>query len=137
MYVVNRTRGTFLGVDVKRADAFRTRLLGLYRHRHLSLGDGVWLVPCKGVQTIGMRTAIDVVFLDAKQRVVRTYNYVRPGRVIWWVPGAHSALEVPAGAIGSSETRVGDSIGFAEGLPSDFPAPPKGPEEASLSPTRA
>lgn len=121
MYVVNRTKGTFLGVDVKRADAFRKRLLGLYRHRHLSLGDGVWLVPCKGVQTIGMRTAIDVVFLDSTQRVVRIYNYVRPGRIIWWVPRAHSALEVPAGAVGSSETRVGDSVEFAEGLPKGFP----------------
>ena len=135
MYVVNRTRGTFLGVDVKRADAFRTRLLGLYRHRHLSLGDGVWLVPCKGVQTIGMRTAIDVVFLDAKQRVVRIYNHVRPGRIIWWVPHAHSAVEVPAGAVGSSETRAGDLIEFADGLPTDLTAGPVRSESPALSPT--
>lgn len=135
MYVVNRTRGTFLGVDIKRADAFRTRLLGLYRHRNLSLGDGVWLVPCKGVQTIGMRTPIDVVFLDANLRVVRIYNHVRPGRVIWWVPRAHSALEVPAGAVGSSETRPGDVIEFASELPEGFPGSDVRREGAVLTPT--
>jgi len=119
MYVVNRTRGTFLGVDVKRAAGFRTRLLGLYRHRKLSLGDGVWLVPCRGIQTIGMRTSIDVVFLNAEQRVVRVYTRVDPGRVIWWVPRARSALEVPAGAVQSSDTRVGDAVEFTDQLPAD------------------
>lgn len=137
MYVVNQTRGTFLGVDVKRADGFRARLIGLYRHRKLSLGDGVWLVPCRGIQTIGMRAPIDVVFLDAGRRVVRLYNHVPPGRVILWVPGAHSALEVPVGAVGSSETRVGDVIQFADDLPKDFPGLQMGRESASFSPTRA
>lgn len=135
MYVVNRTRGTFLGVDVKRADAFGTRLLGLYRHRNLSLGDGVWLVPCTGVQTIGMRAPIDVVFLDAKHRVVRIYNHVRPGRIIWWVPRAHSALEVPAGAVGSSETRPGDVLEFASDLPEGYPGARLSRAGAELSTT--
>lgn len=120
MYVVNQTRGTYLGVDVKRAGGFRTRLIGLYRHRRLSLGDGVWLVPCRGVQTIGMRTAIDVVFLSADRRVVRIYEHLRPGRIILWVWGAYSALEVPAGAVGSSETRIGDVLELVDQLPTGF-----------------
>ena len=78
MYVVNQTRGTFLGVDVKRAGGFRARLIGLYRHRKLSLGDGVWLVPCKGIQTVGMRTAIDVVFLDAEALLPNTRTVLDP-----------------------------------------------------------
>ena len=120
MFAVNRTRGTFLGVDIKRADRLRARLLGLYRHRNLSLGDGVWLVPCNNIQTIGMKYSIDVVFLDAEHRVVRVYTRVKPGRVIWWVPRARSAVEVPAGAVESSETRPGDRIEFAESLPNGF-----------------
>ncbi len=116
MYVVNRTRGTYLGVDIKRADSFRARLLGLYAHRELPVGDGVWMVPCAGVQTIGMRRTIDVVFLDLARRVVRVYEHLRAGRVVWWVRGAHSALEVPAGVVASSETRVGDVVEFVESL---------------------
>ena len=126
MFAVNRTRGTFLGVDIKRADRLRARLLGLYRHRNLSLGDGIWLVPCNNIQTIGMKYSIDVVFLDAEHRVVRVFTHVKPGRVIWWVPGARSAVEVPAGAVESSETRPGDRIEFAESLPNGFaPASPR------------
>ena len=116
MYVVNRTRGTYLGVDIKRADSFRTRLLGLYGHRELPVGDGVWMIPCAGVQTIGMKRTIDVVFLDLAKHVVRVYEHLRAGRVIWWVRGAHSAIEVPAGVVASSETQVGDVVEFVETL---------------------
>jgi uncharacterized protein len=136
VYVVNHTRGTFLGVDIKRAGGFRTRLIGLYRHRNLSLGDGVWLVPCRGIQTIGMRTAIDVLFLDAERRVVRIYHELPPGRVILWVPAAHSALEVPAGAVRSSETRVGDSLRFADSLPVGFTGASTEEKRVSPSPTQ-
>ncbi len=116
MYVINRTRGTYLGVDVKHANTLGARLLGLYARRQLPLGDGVWLVPCAGVQTIGMRIPIDVVFLDSGRRVVRIYENLRAGRFIWWVPRAHSALEVPAGVVISSETRLGDEVEFLESL---------------------
>lgn len=136
MYVVNQTRGTFLGVDIKRAGGFRTRLIGLYRHRNLSLGDGVWLVPCRGIQTIGMRAAIDVLFLDVRHRVVRIYHELPPGRVILWVPGAHSALEVPAGAVRSSETHVGDILHFADSLPEGFAGASTEERRDSLSPTQ-
>jgi uncharacterized protein len=117
VFAVNRTRGTFLGVDIKRADNLGARLIGLYRHRNLSLGDGVWLVPCNNIQTVGMRHSIDVIFLNREHRVVRIYPSLKPGRIIWWVAKARSALEVPAGAVDSSETRVGDRIEFAESLP--------------------
>jgi uncharacterized protein len=124
VYVVNRTRGTFLGVDIKRADRLGARLLGLYRHRSLSLGDGVWLVPCNNIQTVGMHHNIDAVFLDREYRVVRVYTGIKPGRVIWWVPRARSVLEIPAGAVESSETRVGDVIEFSEGLPAGVAGDP-------------
>ena len=124
MYVVNRTRGTYLGVDIKRADSFRKRLLGLYAHRELPVGDGIWMIPCAGVQTVGMKRTIDVVFLDLAKRVIRVYAHLRAGRVIWWVRGAHSALEVPAGVVASSETQVGDVVEFVESLSGTAAASP-------------
>ncbi len=116
MYVVNRTKGTYLGVEIAVANTLRTRMLGLYARRRLHLGDGVWLVPCNSVQTIGMRCPVDVIFLDAVGSAVRVHQNVVPGRVIWPVRRAHSALEVPAGAVQSSETQIGDQIEFVEDL---------------------
>jgi uncharacterized membrane protein (UPF0127 family) len=128
MYVINRSRGTYLGVNIKVADSFWTRLVGLYAHRRLRFGDGVWLVQTNSIQTIGLRTAIDLVFLDARLRVVHTIEHVPPGRVIWRVPRAHSTLEVPPDVIHSSATEVGDQIEIVDELsPEDQPfAPPRG-----------
>ncbi len=114
MYVVNRTRGTYLGVNIKVANSFRARLVGLYAHRRLRFGDGAWLVPCNSIQTIGLRRPIDVVFLDANSNVVRILEDVGPGRVIWPVRRARSVLELPTGVVSSSETRVGDRIELIE-----------------------
>ncbi len=114
MYVVNRTRGTYLGVNIKVADSFRARLIGLYTHGRLQFGDGAWLVPCNSIQTIGLRRAIDVVFVDAGGNVVRIVENVRSGRVIWPVRGARSVLELPRGVVSSSETQIGDRIEFIE-----------------------
>lgn len=114
MYVVNRTRGTYLGVKINVANTFFKRLLGLYAQRRLNFGDGVWLVPCNSTQTIGMRFPIDIVFLNEMKRVVRVVEGVQPGRIVGWLKGAHSTLELPAGVVKSSETEVGDSLEFIE-----------------------
>ncbi len=114
MYVVNRTRGTYLGVKIQVANTFFKRLLGLYAHRRLNFGDGVWMVPCNSIQTIGMRFPIDVVFLSSVRRVVRVVERVRPGRIVGSLNGVHSALELPMGVVRSSETQVGDDLEFIE-----------------------
>ncbi len=114
MLAVNRTRGTLLGVDVARADSYAARMRGLYPYRRLDIGDGVWLVPCNAIQTIGMKHVIDAIFLDREGRVVRICENVRPGRFTWWIWRAHSTLELPAGVVCSSETQIGDLVEFTE-----------------------
>ncbi len=116
MYVLNRTRGTYLGVNIKLANSFLSRMLGLYRYHQLHFGDGVWLIPCRSIQTIGMRCAIDVIFVDDAADVVRVFENVQPGQVIWPVHRARSVLEVPVGVVQSSETQVGDHLEFVEDL---------------------
>ena len=104
----NRSRGTSLGT-VGTADSFAARLLGLHR-RARPAAEGLWLVPCRGIQTVGMSRAIDAVFLDGGNRVVRVDALLRPGRIIWWVSGARSVLELPGGAVERSRTHIGDVI---------------------------
>jgi uncharacterized membrane protein (UPF0127 family) len=114
VYVVNQTRGTYVGVNIRVANSFAARLVGLYAHRHLPFGDGVWLVPCNSIQTVGLGRAIDCIFLARDGGVVRIIESVRPWRVIWPVRGAYSVMEVPAGVARSSETQVGDRIQVLE-----------------------
>jgi hypothetical protein len=57
-----------------------------------------------------MRFAIDIVFLDRDDRVVRISRELKPWRVSPIVFGARQALELAAGAATRSHTVVGDSI---------------------------
>src|SRR5207253_3247942 len=84
-----------------------TRLRGLLGTRRLDPGDGLWLRPCRQIHMFGMRYAVDAVFLDQRQRVVRALPRLAPGRISPRVPDAESVLELPAGTV--------ERAGLAEG----------------------
>ena len=103
-------RGTIWCADrVLVADALRTRhigerMIGLLGCRALPPGSGLLIAPCGSVHTIGMRFALDLVFMDAVGRVVRTVAGVRPWRcAVWGGLAARQTLEVQAGWLGLSE----------------------------------
>jgi uncharacterized membrane protein (UPF0127 family) len=106
----NSTRGTELAGRVLVADRWWERLRGLIGQPPLPAGDGVLLDPCKSVHTWGMRYPIDVVFLDAEDRVVALYPALPPRRVTRLHRGARAALELPADTLGPTGTRPGDVL---------------------------
>src|SRR4051812_31905818 len=75
------------------AKSFRSRLLGLALQppRH------ALLIPrCSCIHTFGMRFALDLVWLDARGRVIAIDLAVPPGRVVAR-RDARAVLEAPAG----------------------------------------
>jgi uncharacterized protein len=78
--------------------------------RPLGPGEGLWIVPCNGIHTFGMRFALDVVFLDREGSVVALEETMPPWRVGRIYRRAHSVLELPTGTIASSGTQIGDRI---------------------------
>jgi uncharacterized protein len=99
-----------LATHLRVADGMFSRMRGLLGAPEPQPAEGLLLVPCSGVHMFGMRYALDVVFLDRDNRVVRLAPKLRPQRMIPWVRHAHQALELPVGAIEASDTRVGDTI---------------------------
>src|SRR5262249_42461481 len=75
------------------------RMKGLLGTRALASDEGLWITPSNQVHTIGMRYPLDLVFLDAENRVMATECSVAPGRISGKVRTASSILELPAGAI--------------------------------------
>ena len=67
------------------------------------------LVPARSVHTLGMRFPIDVAWLDAELRVVRT-TCLPPQRMSRLVMGAHSVVEAEAGAFARWGLVVGDQL---------------------------
>ena len=112
MRALNRDRGTELARRVERADTFWKRLKGLRGRPDLPPGDALWLIPCRGVHTRGMAFPIDVVFLDASHAVLALEQGLGPGRFIPIRWKARTVLELPAGTLEKSRTRIGDQIEF-------------------------
>src|SRR3954452_25620197 len=74
----------------------RSRLLGLARLCALGPRAALLLPACRSVHTVGMRFALDLVWLDARDAVVRVDRGVRPWRVRS-CRAARAVVEVRAG----------------------------------------
>ena len=114
MKVFNRDRGTFLAHKVAKADSFWTRFRGLKGRTELPPGEGLWIIPCRGVHTRGMAFSIDVLFLDQTLKVVDKEQEMSPGRfgAVRWK--ARTVLELPAGTLSQTRTEIGDRIELME-----------------------
>lgn len=115
VYVYNRTRETFVATDASVADSYFPRLVGLLgkTKRWAQHGKGLWIVPSRGVHTIGMLFPIDLIFLSKDKEVVHVEEYVRPFRISKVSLRASSILELPAHTIYRSKTQVGDKLEIA------------------------
>ncbi len=111
-YAYNRTRQVYLATNLTLADTHWSRFRGLMATsvRDFELGSGLWIVPCRGVHTFGMRFAIDVVYLNAEQKVVYLQQYLRPWRMAPIRLAAASVVELPSGTIEETHTGVGDVV---------------------------
>ena len=109
LIITNLTRQTEIADRIELADRGPKRRKGLLGRSGLTSGEGLWIVPCEAVHTFGMQFPIDLVYLDRRNRVVKTKSHVRPWRLSACLR-AHSVVELPAGTVRSSLTRPGDTL---------------------------
>ena len=81
---------------VKRANTFGLRFLGLMGRKRVTYG--LWLSPCDAIHMLFMRFPLDAVFLDRNGIITSIRIGVRPWGFAFGGKGAHSVLELPAGA---------------------------------------
>ncbi|MDQ3927991.1 MAG: DUF192 domain-containing protein [Chloroflexota bacterium] len=112
MLITNKTRGTTLAGSATKASTFLARGRGLMLAGPLLEGGGLVIEPCNSIHMFFMRYPLDVVFVDKAGRVVFMYEGIKPWRVGRIVMSAKLAVELPEGAIASSNTQVGDEINF-------------------------
>ncbi len=112
MKAVNMTRSALLGDAVEAACTPLERARGLLGTVKLPRGGGIWIVPCRSIHSFGMRYEFDALFLDRNGRVVGAHPRFRRNRIsrIFW--SARGVLELPAGTIDRTATRVGDEVVF-------------------------
>lgn len=113
MILRNATRGTILAEAAERADTFWLRFRGLQFRLRFAPFDGLWLEPTNAIHMFWVFFPIDLVWLDAECRVLRTVDGIKPWRVAG-CRGARSVIELPVGAVAASGTVAGDEIQAGE-----------------------
>lgn len=115
----NSRNGKVLSENVAVADSLLARMRGLIGRPEPGAGESLWIKPCRGIHTIGMKFPIDVLFLDAKNTVVRIRENIPPNRCSAMAFRARTVLELPAGIVSVTNTRVGDTICFRKSREED------------------
>src|ERR1700675_1065772 len=77
--IPNQSRDTLVAGRGEIADTSAKRRAGLLKDTGLEPGEGLWIAPCEAVHTIGMKFAIDVLFLDRKKKVLK----IKPAMPRW------------------------------------------------------
>lgn len=113
VHVVQTDSNVSVAPSVTVADSFLSRLRGLLAHPPMRDGQGLLLLDCGSVHTIGMGYAIDVAFLDAEGTVVRSYEELEPWRLGLGGDGAVHALELPAGRLRQTGTVPGVRLSWS------------------------
>ncbi len=106
----NQSRECFLGLEVT-ADDFRAENLEeRLTTRALRSGEGLWVVPCRGVPTTDPYAPLDLIYLDEDCCVTETVESYPTFLAIPSSLRAPSLLVLPAHSIYSSQTQPGDQL---------------------------
>ena len=108
--------GRVLANKTECASSFLDRLRGLLGRSSLGPDSALLIERCGSIHTVGMRFAIDAVFLDRAWHVVRIVRNIRPGRLM--VCGGWRAarvLESETGCLDLAGIQVGGELAWNEG----------------------
>jgi len=108
--VYNQTRECFLSLEVTAADTIFSRLRGLIGRLKLRSDEGIWVVPSRGIHTLGLLFPLDLIYLDEHYRVIHLVEYFPSFRIAPLKTQAESVLELATHTIYSSQTQPGDQL---------------------------
>jgi hypothetical protein len=106
----NQTRECILGLEVEAADLPSARLENRFASLALKSGEGLWLLPFRGIPETGLQAPVDLIYLDEAERVLDAVEsfptfHADPSR-----RPAASVLVLPAHSIYSSQTQADDQL---------------------------
>lgn len=107
MKAINLTRGVLLHVDVRMAHTLAEKSKGLLK----STADAALFLKTRwGVHTFGMKFPIDCLVMDGDMKVVALREKLVPRHFFFWSPRHKNVLELPAGTLSRTDTRLGDMV---------------------------
>jgi len=111
--ILNTTKNTVVAQQASIARTVWSRFWGLMGKGSLPDGHALVIDPCSSVHTMFMRFAIDAVFLDKNNRVVKVARSMHPYRAAI-APGAARVLELQAGGAERARLEEGDILALVD-----------------------
>jgi len=96
-----------LSGNIKSADSFITKLIGLLNKKSLDKNEGLLLTNCSGIHCFLMKFTIDAVYLSKDMKVIYKET-VKPWRTGKFVRNCTHILELPEGM--AKDIEIGDYI---------------------------
>ena len=110
LHVHNVTRNVTLVEKGRVADTYLKRLKGLIGVQSIAPGDGMLIAPCKDIHTHFMAMPIDVLYVDANNRVVD----IDPAMPTWRFGRrrgkARFVIVLPSGTVARTGSQIGDQL---------------------------
>ena len=100
--------------NIRSANTFLSRFMGLMTKKDLGGDGGIYLTPCGQVHTFMMRFCIDIVFLSHDHEVLHIESSLRPCRVTPYVRGSAGVLEAASGFARDAGLKTGDKLDFVK-----------------------
>lgn len=94
---------------LKLADSYSKRLRGLLGRSSLHPGEGLIIRPCNSIHTYRMKFAIDVLYVDKKNIVLKVVNSIKPDRLGPLILKSAYVIEASAGAF-RGKVKEGDRV---------------------------
>ncbi len=106
----NQTRECFLGLEVTAADLSYGELGNLLGKLDLKSGEGLWMMPFRGIPETNLLVPLDLIYLDEDCRVLELVESFPTFRATGSSPQAASVLALPVHSIYSSQTQADDQL---------------------------
>ena len=113
--ITNINNGFLLADKGRLANSFFTRLKGLLGKKSLPQGFGLIIQPCNMVHSIGMKMAIDVLFVSPAEEIIYIIEAMPPNRISPYIHNAGYVIELPTGQVQKTATAVGNTISISQG----------------------
>ena len=110
MNIYNSTQNNLIADDVKVAENFFTRSIGLLSRKSISDNEALIIKPCCSIHTFFMKFAIDVLFVNRKNKIVGLYENVSPNQILPIYFSSYYVVELAAGQISNKNIQKDDII---------------------------
>ncbi len=110
--ITSSQQGTMISSKAKIANSFGLRLKGLMFDKSLDESGALIFYHAPAIHTCFMNFAIDIVFLDKDNKVIRICEAVKPWKMVF-CPSAKLVIELPSHRASRRSLEIGDKLDIA------------------------